>query len=171
MSNHIPLFAMNRCTSVEKLEENRLLSVCRLRDTETAAEVRLSIALPGLEIIAAEAVFSHSRLNPPADLEERLARLAGVRVGSGMLKIISGLLGEEENCRQLVYMVEECCHGVILSLTRRVLEKAPDDEAGRFAFYANMVKKSIRLYDRCAAFAKGGRLVREYEKELGGGKP
>ena len=167
MSNNIPLFSRNRCTSVEKLDEQRLLSVCRLRDTLTEAEVRLVVALPGLEILQAEAVFRHPHLTPPADLEARLARLEGVRVGSGMLKIISGLLGEEENCRQLVYMVEECCHGVILSLTRKVLDKAPDDEAGRFAFYAEMVKKSIRLYNRCAAFAKGGPLVEEYEAERG----
>ena len=166
MSNNITLFSLNRCTAVEVLDDSSLLSVCRLRDTHTRAEVRLTVALPELAIVRAEAFLHHQWCPPPADLDQRLAKLTGVRVGSGMLKIISGLLGEEENCRQLVYMVEECCHGVILSLTRKVLLQAPDDEAGRFSFYSEMVKKSIRLYDRCAAFARGGPLVREYEAEL-----
>jgi hypothetical protein len=164
MANNILKFSMNRCTSVEKADGNSLVSVCRLRDTVTDAEVRITVQLPGLEIRAAEGFFRHSYLDAVEDLDERLQRVVSVRVGSGMLKIIKGLLGEEENLEQLVYMVEECCHGVIISLTRKVLIKAPDDEAGKFLFYSDMVKNSIRLYDRCAAFAKGTELVRDFEK-------
>jgi hypothetical protein len=62
-------------------------------------------------------------------------------------------------------MVEECCHGVILSFTKDTLVATPRpkdvEEAG--AFYAEMVKKNIRLYNRCAAFAPGSRLVEGVE--------
>ena len=103
---------------------------------------------------------------PIQDLDWWLGNLINVPVGSGMLKIIKGLLGESEQVHQLTYMVEEACHGVILSLTKKVLLKAPDDVDGKMAFYSDMVQKSIRLYDRCAAFAKGSPLVTEYEKTL-----
>jgi hypothetical protein len=163
VAGNIPLFTFNRCTSVEAVADNELRSVCRLRDGVTDAEITVNVRLPDLEIIGISGYFRHDYLNPPDDLDAHLRRVIGVRVGSGMLKIIAGLLGDGENCRQLVYMVEECCHGVILNLTRKVLLQVPDDEAGSFAFFSELVKKSTRLYDRCAAYAAGGPLVREYE--------
>lgn len=171
MSNNIPKFTLNRCTAVEKLAADRLRSVCRLQDSLTTAEVAIEVKMPDLEIVAVSGSYRHDYQPPVADLQARLDKVVGVRVGSGMLKIIKGLLGEEENLNQLVYMVEECCHGVILSLTRKVLLKAPDDAAGKAEFYAEMVQKSIRLYDRCAAFAKGTPLVAALEaKQAEGGQ-
>ncbi|MBN2232997.1 MAG: hypothetical protein JW781_09300 [Deltaproteobacteria bacterium] len=167
MANNIVKFSRNRQTFVEAAADDLLISTCRLQDVFTTAEVRLTVRLPGLEIEEAVGSWRHEYWLPVADIDARLAKLRGVRVGSGMLKIIRGLVGEEEHLAGLVYMVEECCHGVILSLTRKVLLSAPDDRAGRERFYADMVKKSIRLYDRCAAFAKGSPLVRELEAERG----
>ena len=169
MSNNILNFSMNRCTSVEKIDAARLRSVCRLRDGFTDAEVAIEVKMPDLEIVTISGRLQHAYNDEVEDLDERLQKVIGVRVGSGMLKIIKGLMGEDGNLEQLVYMVEECCHGVILTLTKKVLFKAPDDEAGKFAFYSKMVKKSIRLYDRCAGFAKGTPLVAELEAENGGG--
>lgn len=164
MSNTISKFSMNRSTSVHKSEGNRLVSVCKLRDLFTDAEVRLTVQMPDLAICRAQGYFNHAWQEPIPDLEGLLQNLIHVRVGAGMLKIIKGLLGESDQVHQLTYMVEEACHGVILSLTRNVLLKAPDDEAGKIVFYSAMVEKSIRLYDRCAAFAKGGPLVKGYER-------
>ncbi|SMC78850.1 hypothetical protein SAMN02746065_11058 [Desulfocicer vacuolatum DSM 3385] len=165
MSNNILKFAMNRNTSVEKINGGNLRSVCRLRDTFTDAEVVIEVKMPDMEICAISGYFRHAGWGEIEDLDRRLQAVMGVRVAAGMLKIIKGLMGEEEKIQQIVYMVEECCHGVILTLTRKVLLKAPDDEAGKVSFYSNMVKKSIRLYDRCAAFAKGTPLVAELEAE------
>lgn len=164
MSNNILKFSMNRFTSVEKIADDRLLSICRLRDYVTDAQVCLEVQMPDLVIKSARGHFHHDRFDEISDIDQLFERLIHVRVGSGMLKIIEGLFGDAENLRQLTYMVEECCHGVILSLTRKVLLKAPDDEAGKVDFYSTMVEKNIRLYNRCAAFEKGGRLVKGYEK-------
>ncbi len=166
MSNNIVKFAMNRNTSVEKIEGGNLRSVCRLKDTFTDAEVAIDVKMPDMAIAAISGHFRHAYWGEIEDLDQRLQAVIGVRVAAGMLKIIKGLMGEDENIQQVVYMVEGCCHGVILNLTRKVLLKAPDDEAGKIEFYSNMVQKSIRLYDRCAAFAKGGPLVLEYEAKL-----
>ena len=166
MSNNIVKFAMNRNTSVEKIEGSNLRSVCRLKDTLTDAKVAIEVKMPDMEIAVISGHFRHAYWGEIEDLNQRLQAVIGVRVAAGMLKIIKGLMGEDEKMQQIAYMVEECCHGVILTLTRKVLLKAPDDEAGKIKFYSNMVKKSIRLYDRCAAFAKGGPLVLEYEAEL-----
>ncbi|MBN2333701.1 MAG: hypothetical protein JXO49_09540 [Deltaproteobacteria bacterium] len=163
MSNNILIFSMNRNTSVEKINDQMLESVCRLTDTVTNAEIRIRVKMPDLEISAIDGFFHHTYFEPVDNLQARLQHVVGTRVGAGMLKIIKGLIGSDDNLEQVVYMVEECCHGIILSLTRKVLLKAPDDEPGKVRFYSDMVQNSIRLYDRCAAFAKGGPLVRELE--------
>jgi hypothetical protein len=165
MANHILKFSLNRSTNVESREDGNLLSVCQLRDTFTDAEIRMVVKMPDLEIAEISGYCRHAYLDEIDDLNASLQKVLGVRVGAGMLKIIKGLLGEAENLDQIVYMVEEACHGVILYLTKKILLKAPDDAAGKQVFYANMVKKSIRLYDRCAAFAKGTPLVKELEAE------
>ena len=170
MANNILKFSLNRSTNVEQLDDGNLLSVCQLRDTFTEAEIRMVVKMPDLEIVEISGCLRHAYLEPITGINSVLQKVLGVRVGAGMLKIIKGLLGEAENLDQIVYMVEECCHGVILHLTKKVLIKAPDDEPGRRAFYSDMVKKSIRLYDRCAAFAKGTPLVAELEAENVGGE-
>lgn len=158
MSDNILKFSMNRCTSVEHLDANTLRSVCRFRDTYTSASVEILAKLPDLEITEVRGHFSHEWHEIP-DLEAILQKLLAVRIGSGMLKIIKGLVGEEERLRQLTYMVEECCHGVILSLTKDILEKAPVSEEGKLEFFSRMARDNTRLYNRCAAFAPGSRLV------------
>jgi len=80
-----------------------------------------------------------------------------------MLEIIKGLLGESTECKELIFMVQECCHGVILSLTKDILLKAPEDLEGKTEFFSEMVRKNIRLYNRCAAFAHGSHLVEGLE--------
>ena len=157
---------MNRCTSVEQLDNNRLKSICCLKDSMTVAETAIVVQMPDLTIVSITGEFRHAYHEPVEDLNGVLAKLEGIRVGSGMLKIIEGLVGDADNLKQITYMIEECCHGVILTLTKKVLLKAPDDEAGKFKFYSKMVENSIRLYDRCAAFAKGSPLVANYEKQL-----
>jgi hypothetical protein len=164
MSNNILDFSMNRCTSVEAIDTTRLKSACCLRDSLTDARVEIRVALPDLTITSITGHFHHAWLKGSDTLEPIFDKLVNVRVGPGMLKIIKGLVGEAEHLKELTYMVEECCHGVILSLTKKVLVKAPDDEAAKADFYSNMVMESIRLYDRCAAFAKGTPLVEGYER-------
>jgi hypothetical protein len=158
MSDNVLKFSMNRCTSVERLDEDTLRSVCHLRDTFTSASIEILASLPDLEITRASGEFHHEWQKVP-ELDEILQKLPGVRIGAGMLKIIKGLVGEEDHLRQLTYMVEECCQGVILSLTKDILEQAPVSEEGKLEFFSKMVRDSIRLYNRCAAFAPGSRLV------------
>ncbi|MDA8326463.1 MAG: hypothetical protein M0033_09635 [Nitrospiraceae bacterium] len=158
MPANILKFSLNRCTCVERLEDNTLRSVCTLRDTFTSASVEIVSRLPDLEIVSAQGQFHHEWLKLP-DIDGIFLKLKGIRIGAGMLKIISGLIGQREELRQLTYMVEECCQAVIISLTRDILVQAPESEEAKLEFFSNMVRENIRLYNRCAAFAPGSRLV------------
>lgn len=152
-------FSRNRSTSVEQVDATTLRSVCLLQDTLTEASVELLVTLPDLEISDCRGSFRRTPDGSCVPVEEALRRAVGIRVGPGMLKIIRGLVGEVSPCEELAVMIEECCHGVILSLTTGVLRQAPKDEEGIKAFFVSMVQNNPRLYNRCAAFASGSMLV------------
>ncbi len=162
-------FSRNRCTSVEVLDEDTLRSVCRLQDTLTDACVEIRVRMPELEIASATADFLRTPEESCLRTNEALEKMVGVRIGAGMLKIIKGLIGEVSGCKQLAFMVEECCHGVILSMTKDQLGAAPPGSEVPAEFYREMVKQNIRLYNRCAAFAPGSSMVEGIEPPRGEG--
>ena len=152
-------FSRNRCTSVEILDQNTLISTCSLQDSLTRAFVSIRVRLPELEILAAEGQFIRSPLKECAHATEALDKIAGVRIGAGMKKIIRGLIGETTTCKELPFLVEECCHGVILAFTKDMLARVPKEADQEMQFFTRMVKENIRLYNRCAAFAPGSPIV------------
>lgn len=152
-------FSRTRRTQVEQIDETTLKSNCCLQDSLTDAFVEITARLPDLEITDVRSEVRRSARRTGNDQSENLKKAVGVRIGAGMTEIIQGTLGESVGCEELVFMLEECCHGVILSLTRDVLAKAPSDAAGKHEFFSQMVRKNVRMYNRCAAFAPGSSLV------------
>jgi hypothetical protein len=154
-------FSRNRCTTVEQLDAQNMRSTCRLQDTLTDAFVEITVKLPDLEITSVNSEVRRTYQEKCLNSTESLQKVVGVRIGPGMLKIIRGLVGNATDCKQLAFMVEECCHGIILSFTKDVLvgSPRPKDAAASKKFYANMVKENIRLFNRCAAFAPGSSIV------------
>jgi hypothetical protein len=155
-------FSRNRHTSVEQIDDHTLKSCCRLQDTLMDAHVEILVRLPDLEIVAIDGEVRRAEKDGCASPVGALQNVLGVRVGPGMLKIIKGLVGgEDAGCRQLAFMVEECCHGVILAFTKQQLLAAPKPTSPQEAreFFAKMVRDNIRLYNRCAAFSTGSALV------------
>jgi hypothetical protein len=161
----IPLYFRNRCTSVEVLDDNTLRSSCRLQDTLTDAYVEITAKLPEMEITDVSGHLTRTYQEECHGFQsDDLKKVIGVRIGPGMLKIIKGLLGEATECKQLSFMVEECCHGVILSLNKDMLMPlAKSGVEPTKELFAAMVKENIRLYNRCAAFAPGSPIVEGIE--------
>jgi len=153
-------FSRNRCTSVEQIDDNTINSSCRLQDTLTDAFIEIRVRLPDLEIIETKGEFIRFSQKECTGSKKALQKIVGVRIGSGMLKIIKGLIGEITDCKELAFMVEECCQGVILAFTKETLVQCPKDEDQKREYFANLVKENIRLYDRCAAFAPGSSIVK-----------
>lgn len=156
-------FSRSRTTSVEQIDDQTLRSTCRLQDNQLDLKVQLQVGLPELEITRVTCQVDRAEPAVPADAQERLQKVLGVRVGPGMLKIIEGLIGDDPACAELSFMVQECCHGVILSLTKQELQKAPWQPEDSREHFARMIQKNTRLYNRCAAFAPGSSLVEGIE--------
>ena len=161
--HNLLFFSRNRSTSVEQIDEKTMRSSCHLQDTFIDVYVEILVKLPDLEITDVKAEVRRSPQNVPPIKIGSLQKAVGVRIGPSMLKIFKGLLGDTGDFKQLTFMVEECCHGVILCFTKDELQKAPKDKKGSKEFYSNMVKENTRLYNRCAAFAAGSSLVEGIE--------
>jgi len=160
---NILCFSRNRCTSVEQIDDCTMRSTCRLQDNLMDACVEIMVRLPDLEITGVKGEvhrsFRKEHLNPV----ESLQKIVGIRIGPSVLKIIKGLVGEGTDCKQLAFMLEECCHGIILCFTKDAVINFPRNEAEAREYYAKKVKKNIRLFNRCAAFATGSPLVEGIE--------
>jgi hypothetical protein len=156
-------FSRARRTQVEKVDDTTLKVACTLQDTLTDAFLEITAQLPDLVITAIHAQIRRSPREACADAGKNLQKAIGVRIGAGMTEIINGTLRHEVDCGELIFMLEECAHGVILSLTRDVLAEAPADADGKHDFFCNMVRRNVRLYNRCAAFAPGSSLVEGME--------
>jgi hypothetical protein len=153
-------FSRNRSVNVMKIDDKTMKSSCRIQDTLTDAFTQITVGLPDLEIVSAVGEFNRYLGNSFPQSDKALQKIKGVRIGSGMLKIINGLIGEH---KELAFMIEECCHGIILSFTKDTLKDLPEDVNLRRDTFAGMVKENIRLYNRCAAFAPGSSIVKDID--------
>jgi hypothetical protein len=156
-------FSRNRCTSVELIDDRTMRSCCRIQDPLMDAFVEIQVKLPDLEIATAFGKIERSAEGSQTELVEPLDDVVGVRIGPGLKKILKGLLGNAAVHRQLIFMLEECCGGVILSFTKDVLLSAPKDRLAEKDYFENFVRSNPRLYNSCAAFAPGSPLVEGIE--------
>lgn len=157
--NEFLCFSRNRCTGVEQLDEHAIRSYCRLQDTLTEAFIEITVRLPDLEIVGIQGDVLRCEEKINSVEIESLQKVVGVHVGPGMRKIIGGLLGASPWGEKLAFMVEECCHGIILAFTKETMKDAPKDEKEAIEFYAGMVRRNSRVFNRCAAYAPGSALV------------
>ena len=84
---------------------------------------------------------------------ELIKKVEGVRIGSGLRKIVQGILGGPTGCSLLVHAVLESSNAVILNFTRLVLqpsEKLEGEE--KLASVREMVKANPRMVRSCVAF-------------------
>jgi len=146
-------FLRNKVMEVEPEPDGSLLVCWRLRDDLLKAEINLKVQPPDLEIVEAEAKLE--RLVPRAwvHASQLIKRVEGVRIGSGLRKIVQGLLGGPNGCSVLAHAVLESSNAVILHFTRPGLQggESLEDEQKQ-AFLREMIKNNPRLVRSCVAF-------------------
>ncbi len=156
---HILRFSRIRNIIVEEIKEDILKSSCNLKDSQQEVEVSIIVQLPDLEIKDIEARLK--KIEGWRSVNKAVFKeILGSRIGPGIFKIIKGGIHLSDD--QILYMIEECCRGIILSFTKKDLlaSPRPDDDEEAIKYYADMVKENVRLYNRCAAFAPGSRIVK-----------
>lgn len=146
-------FLRNKVVEVAPQPDGNLAVSWRLTDDLLKAEVNLMVQPPDLEITAASAELD--RLVPRAWLSapELIKKIEGVRIGSGLRKIVQGLLDGPQGCPILAQAVLESSNAVILHFTRpglQVGEQLAEEE--KLTFLREMIKNNPRLVRSCVAF-------------------
>lgn len=146
-------FLRNKVVEVEPQADGAIRTFWRLTDDLMQAEVNLKVQPPDLEIVEAGAALG--RLVPKAwqSASKMIKKIEGVRIGSGLRKIVQGLLGGETGCPVLVQAVLESSNAVILHFTRPVLQQGEGlDGDEEQAFLRNLIENNPRLVRSCVAF-------------------
>jgi hypothetical protein len=154
-------FLRNKVVEVEPQPDGNMAVSWRLTDDLLRVEVNLRVQPPDLEILEAEAQLD--RLVPRAwsSAPELIKKIEGVRIGSGLRKIVQGMLGGSQGCPLLVQAVLESSNAVILHFTRPVLQTGEGLEADdKLNFLRDMIKNNPRLVRSCVAFQDDSPIMR-----------
>jgi hypothetical protein len=146
-------FLRNKVVEVAPQPDGNLAVSWRLTDDLLKAEVNLMVQPPDLEITAASAELD--RLVPRAwsSAPELIKIIEGVRIGSGLRKIVQGLLDGPQGCPILAQAVLESSNAVILHFTRPGLQVGEQlAEEKKLTFLREMIKNNPRLVRSCVAF-------------------
>lgn len=147
-------YMRNKVVEVEPQSDGGLLVSWRLTDSLLDMEVQMRVQPPDLEIREAAARVKRCSTQECLSAQELIQKVVGVRVGSGLRKIVRGLLGGAEGCSRLTEAVLECSNAVILHFTLPQLqagEKLSQEE--RLASTRAMLKVNPRLVRSCIVFA------------------
>lgn len=147
-------YLRNKVVVVEPLSDGTLKVSWRLTDDLFEAKVQLMIEPPELEIIKAEARWERNPTRLCRDAAERIKKVEGISVGSGLRKILAGLLVEEDGISILMDAVLDCGNAVILHYTRpgiQVMEGVTDPDE-RLKATRERVISNPRLVRSCISF-------------------
>jgi len=147
-------FLRNKVVEVEPRADGNLMVSWRLTDDLLKAEVGLIIQIPELEIIKAEAWLERYPPYACQEVLQRIKRAEGVCIGSGLRKILAGLLTGPDGSSLLLDAVLECCNAVILHFTRPGIEtgEAISDPEQKLAATRENIRNNPRLIRSCIAF-------------------
>ena len=154
-------YTRNKHVSVLPLAEDRLRVTNRLEDTNYSAEVEIEVTVPDLEVVAVRGSVERAFNEECKDAIPLLENAIGLRVGSGLTKLVDSLVGESQGCMVLANLVFEACDAVILSFTAQQMAMADQlDEEQRVEGLVQMVQMNPRLLNSCIAFDENGPLLK-----------
>jgi len=146
-------FLRNKIVEVEPQQDGTLVVSWRLRDDLLQAKLRLRVEPPDLEILEAEAVLEGFVPQEWQSAPASLRKIEGVRIGSGLRKIIDGLLGGPGGCSVLAHAVLESSNAVILHYTRPGIEMREGlDAEQKLVRLRENIRNNPRLVRSCIAF-------------------
>jgi hypothetical protein len=163
-------FLRTKTATVEAVSGDELETVWRLADDLADLELRMRFKLPDLEITSSGATV-HRHTHPGyASAADAVGKVKGVRIASGLRKIVTGLMGAEPGADELVEGVLESCNAVILHFTLpqiRFGETMTDEE--KLAANRRLVEQNPRMLGSCVVWQPGSPLLEVLGVEKGGG--
>ena len=163
-------FLRNKLVEVEPLPDGNLSVSWRLTDDLLKVEVHMIIQVPDMEVLEAEADMGRFLPKGGEMASELIKRIEGINIGSGLRKIVGGLLGGENGCAVLVNAVIESANAVILHFTRPGIQmgEAITDADEKLTNLHAMLQFNPRLVRSCICFQDDSPIMQGFS--LQGGK-
>lgn len=152
-------------TTVE-LDDGSLLVQAAVEDTFFAGFVEMKVKVPDLEIVSVEGELKRAFNRECQQVVGLVREVVGLRIGSGITKAISDLVGGSRGCPRLADLVLECIDQVILHFTLptiRETEKVKEEDRSKAT--KEMLRKNPTLLGSCIAFAPGSPLLEGVDLE------
>ncbi len=156
-------FLRNKVVEVESVSASELQVSWRLTDDLLTLNVALNIQIPQMEIIEAEASVGRFPPKECIDASEKIKMIEGITIGSGLRKIVYGVLGTESGCSILADAVLESANAVILHFTRpglQITESMTDPQQKLEALHG-MLKSNPRLVRSCISFQDDSPIMKD----------
>lgn len=157
----------NKHASARDLPNGTLLAKATVEDTFFAGRVEMVVKIPDLEISSVEGGIERCFSAQCQKTTSLLQQAVGLRVGSGIIKLVTNLVGGSRGCPRLADLILECCEQVILRYTVDPLGKILAKEGQELIeAHKEFLHQNPRLINSCIAFAEGSPLREGVELEI-----
>ena len=161
VDNRILSYTKNIHAGAETLDNGNTLARVRVDDTFVTAELEMELKLPDLKIVSIQGSIVRSFAEECKNNSEILQRAVGMRVGSGITRMVKETIGGPQGCNVFADMNLEGCNAMIMGFTVDELDKqfsAESDDAFGQAL-KDMLEDNPRV-GSCIAFVEGNELRR-----------
>jgi len=159
-------YTRNKYATITDLEDGSLLVRATLEDSFFACTVEIEVKVPDLEITSIWGEIKRAFNEECQEAIPLLQEAAGLRIGSGINKTISDLVGGSEGCPKLADLILECIDEVVLRFTLPTIKETQSiDEQERIKGTREMLRQNPGLLGSCIAFAEDSPLLKGLELE------
>ena len=161
VDNRILSYTKNIHAGAENLDNGNAMARVRVDDTFLSAELEVEVKLPDLKIVSIQGKIIRSFAEECKNSAEILKKAIGMRIGSGITRLVKKTIGGPNGCNVFADMILEGCNAVIMGFTVDELDKqlvAKTDEGYEQAT-KDMLENNPRVAS-CIAFAEGNELRR-----------
>lgn len=156
----------NKYATSMDLEDGSLLVRATLEDGFFAGTVEMEVKVPDLEIASIKGEIKRAFNEECQEAIPLLQEVVALRVGSGINRTISDIVGGSEGCPKLADLILECIDEVILRFTLPTIRETQSiDWQERIKGMKEMLRKNPGMLGSCIAFAKDSPLLRGVDLE------
>jgi len=159
-------YLRNKHASTIVLADGSLLLRVVLNDTYFSSSVEMVIAVPDLEIVSVKGEIHRCFNERCSEAIPLLQQAVGLRIGPGLIKSVTGLIGGSSGCPKMADLILESCDQVVLYFTLQQMNKARTYGSEQDLAIAgrDMLRQNPGLIGSCIAFAEGSPLMEVFKE-------
>jgi hypothetical protein len=161
------IYSRNKVITVEEPEGGTFNVKVISNDTWLSLSLEMIVKVPEMEITDIKGEFTRSFYGNCVETLPILQEAVGIRIGPGLIKNITALIGNAKGCRRMADMILDGCDQVINKFTFDMMSQMkPIKDEERAAAQREFIKANPQLIGSCIAYSKDSPLVKVGEQTL-----